>query len=59
MENKELFRRVAQLEFEHDQLLAELQYIDQLLKSIGFTNGLETVKMTAQEILTTQDDGDE
>lgn len=46
-----LLQKIAQLEFEHDQLEAEIQYVDKLLRSVGFTNGLETVKVTALELL--------
>lgn len=51
MSDQQLLHRIAQLEFEHDQLEAEMQYIDQLLRSVGFTNGLETVKVTALDLL--------
>ncbi|MCB1134776.1 MAG: hypothetical protein KDK78_00795 [Chlamydiia bacterium] len=43
-------KRIAYLEFVNDQLLTELKYVDQLLRSIGFPEGLETVKKAAREI---------
>lgn len=46
-----LEKRVAYLEFVNDQLLSEIQYVDQLLKLIGFPDGLETIKSAAQEVM--------
>ncbi len=50
MENEELRERIAQLEFQNDQLTAELEYVDQLLRSVGFSEGLVSVKAAAQEL---------
>lgn len=50
MDTEGLTKRVAYLEFVNDQLLTELKYIDHLLRSIGFPEGLETVKKAAREI---------
>ncbi|WP_213318833.1 hypothetical protein [Chlamydiifrater volucris] len=44
-------KRLAELEFVNDQLFAELQYIDQLLYSVGFPKGLKTIKDVAREVL--------
>ncbi|WP_213358184.1 hypothetical protein [Chlamydiifrater phoenicopteri] len=44
-------KRLAELEFVNDQLFAELQYIDQLLYSVGFPKGLKTIKDVAHEVL--------
>ena len=49
--NEELNRKMSQLESTNDQLLAELSYVDQLMRTVGFTNGLETVKATAIELI--------
>ncbi|MEZ5315374.1 MAG: hypothetical protein R3E91_04095 [Chlamydiales bacterium] len=46
-----LEQKVAYLEFVNDQLLSEIQYVDQLLKLIGFPDGLETIKNAAQETI--------
>lgn len=51
MTTKELNRKIARLEFEHDQLISELSYINSLLKSVGFPQGLTSVKEVAQELL--------
>ena len=52
----ELVRRVAYLEFANDQLQTELDYVDQLLRTIGFPEGLETIKTAARELLNQEND---
>ncbi len=54
MLKKDLIKQVARLETMNDHLLTELTYIDRLMRSIGFSNGIETVKLTAQEIYNTE-----
>lgn len=51
MTSAEMERRIAELEFINDQLSAELSYVDNLMRSIGFTEGLTSIKATAQEVL--------
>lgn len=51
MQNHGLEKKVAYLEFVNDQLMSEIQYIDQLLRLIGFPGGLETIKNAAKEAL--------
>lgn len=51
MKEEALEKRIAQLEFEQDQLLSELQYVDTLLRKVGFSEGLETVKWAAKDII--------
>jgi len=46
----QLLERIAQLEFQVDQLSAELEYVDGLLRSVGFTDGLRSVKVAALEL---------
>lgn len=48
---EELEKKVAYMEFVNDQLVSELRYVDTLLKSIGFPEGLETVKLAAHELM--------
>lgn len=48
--NDKLLERIAQLEFQVDQLSAELEYVDELLRSVGFTEGLTSVKAAAKEL---------
>jgi hypothetical protein len=50
MDEEAMRERIANLEFQNDQLTAELQYVDQLLRSVGFSDGLTSVKAAAQEL---------
>lgn len=47
----QLKKKIAQLESVNDHLLTEVTYIDQLMRMIGFAEGIKTVKATAQEML--------
>lgn len=51
MNKAQLQQKIARLEFIHDQLEAELTYIDNLLKSVGFPRGLASAKEVALELL--------
>ena len=51
MKKKELLKEIARLESMNDQLEAEVHYVDQLMRMLGFAEGLETVKATAQEVI--------
>jgi hypothetical protein len=51
MDKKANEQKIAYLEFVNDQLLSEIQYIDRLLKIIGFPDGLETIKSAALEVI--------
>jgi hypothetical protein len=48
---KDLEKKLAHLEFVNDQLLTEISYVDGLLRLIGFSNGLESIKNAAKEVL--------
>ncbi len=50
MKKTELLKKIAHLESVNDHLLTELGYVDHLMKLVGFTDGLETVKLTAREL---------
>jgi hypothetical protein len=50
MSKDQLLERIAHLEFENDQLTSELEYVDKLLRSVGFTDGLTSVKSAALEL---------
>ena len=56
---EELLKKLAELEFANDQLVSELGYLDNLMRSIGFTDGLATVKATARELLEREDDDED
>jgi hypothetical protein len=51
MTKAQLLKKIARLEFINDQLDAEVQYVDQLMRMVGFAYGLETIKQTAREII--------
>jgi hypothetical protein len=51
MEKEKMLKRISELETINDQLLTELNYLDQLLKQIGFEQGLVTLKVAAQELI--------
>jgi hypothetical protein len=59
MEKEPLLKRISELETLNDQLVAELNYLDRLLKEVGFENGLLTLKMAAQELLDEEQPRDE
>lgn len=44
-------KKLAELESINDQLTAEIRYLDQLLKQVGFEEGLKTLKSAAQELI--------
>lgn len=50
-ETEDLQQRIAYLESINDQLSTEVDYIDKLMKLIGFAGGLVTIKATANEII--------
>jgi hypothetical protein len=50
MTKAQLERKIAGLESINDQLVTELEFVDQLMRNVGFSHGLETVKATAKEI---------
>ena len=51
MEKTDLLKRLAYLEFVNDQLSTEVVYVDELLKAVGFPDGLESVKDVANELI--------
>lgn len=44
-------KKIAKLETINDQLAAEISYLDQLARSLGFAEGLKTLKSAALEML--------
>lgn len=51
MKNKDLLKKIAKLESINDQLAAELNYLEQLARALGFAEGLKTLKAAALEML--------
>lgn len=56
MNKTQLNKKIARLEFIHDQLETELKYIDSLLVSVGFPRGLQSAKEVALELLENQNE---
>lgn len=54
MNKTQLNNKIARLESIHDQLEAELLYVDTLLRSVGFPRGLASAKEVALELLEDQ-----
>lgn len=50
MTKKDLLKKIAYLESVNDHLITELGYLDNLMRLVGFAGGLETVKLTAEEL---------
>jgi hypothetical protein len=48
---EELLRRVSELETINDQLLTEISSLDELLRKVGFEEGLKTLKFAAKELM--------
>ncbi len=51
MNKNQFVDELAKLEFVNDQLLAEVTYVDFLLRSLGFSDGICTLKEAALEVL--------
>ena len=51
MKNQELLKKIAKLESVNDQITAELHFLDRLSRSLGFAEGLKTLKAAALEML--------
>lgn len=51
MTKNQLLKKIAVLESINDQLSTEVEYVDSLMRLLGFSEGLLTVKSTAQEII--------
>lgn len=59
MNKTQLDKKIAKLEFVHDQLESELKYVDTLLRSVGFPQGLSSAKEVALELLEEQKENPE
>lgn len=51
MRHKTLLKKIAKLESVNDQLASEIAYLERLTKSLGFAEGLKTLKEAALELL--------
>ncbi len=57
MKTNELLKKIAKLESLCDQLQSEMNYIDSLLREVGFEEGMETLKEAAIELIEKRRDG--
>ena len=48
---QDILKKLAELESLNDQLQAELRELDRLMKDIGFSEGIATLKKAASEII--------
>ena len=48
---KDLLKTIAYLESVNDHLETELSDLDKLMRLVGFNQGIETVKVTAAELI--------
>lgn len=51
MTKSQLRKKIAKLETINDFLLTEVCYVDDLMRLVGFTEGLKGVKATAEELI--------
>jgi hypothetical protein len=51
MTKEQMLKKISELESINDQLQTEIRYLDQLLRKVGFENGLKTLKFAAQELI--------
>lgn len=51
MTKAQLLKKIARLESLNDHLSAEVNYIDKLMRLIGFVEGIESLKITAQDLV--------
>jgi hypothetical protein len=48
---EQMLKKISELESINDQLQAEIRYLDQILREVGFEEGLKTLKYAAQELI--------
>ena len=51
MNKEQMLKRISELESLNDQLIAEIRYLDELLREVGFEEGLKTLKFAAKELI--------
>ena len=51
MEKRDLVQKVAKLESVNDQLASEIRELDRLARNLGFSDGIETLKAAAVELI--------
>lgn len=56
---KDLEKELARLESTHDHLSTELQNLNDILKQVGFQEGLETLKQAALDLEALEEDNED
>lgn len=51
MDNKQYEKTIAKLVTKLDQLETELSYLNRILKDVGFSEGIKTLKETVEEVI--------
>lgn len=51
MNKVELQKKLAYLESINDILITELEHVNELMKFVGFSQGIVTLKITAEEMI--------
>lgn len=51
MEKEKLLKTISELESMNDQLVSELSFLDNLLRKVGFEEGLITLKSAAEDLI--------
>ena len=59
MTKEQMLKKISELESINDQLQTEIRYLDQLLRGIGFEEGLKTLKFAAQELVEQERQGED
>ncbi|MBM3197842.1 MAG: hypothetical protein FJZ58_01125 [Chlamydiae bacterium] len=50
-EKEKLRTTISELESLNDQLISELRFLDELLRKVGFSEGLKTLKNAAEDLI--------
>lgn len=50
-EKEKLRKTISELESLNDQLISELRFLDDLLRKVGFVEGLKTLKNAAEDLI--------
>lgn len=51
IEKERMLKTISELESMNDQLISELRFLDELLRKVGFEEGLKTLKSAAEDLI--------
>lgn len=51
LEKELLLKKISELESLNDQLISELRFLNDLLRKVGFEEGLKTLKSAAEDLI--------